>query len=55
MTNEEIDKQVKKTFDAFELCENIKDHAIAANMAIFVILAEIAKRLPEPKGEGAKE
>jgi hypothetical protein len=49
MTNEEIDKQVKKTFDAFELCENIKDHAIAANMAIFVILAEIAKRLPEPK------
>jgi len=55
MTNEEIDEQVKKTFDAFELCETTKDHAIATNMAIFVILAEIAKRLPEPKIGEAKE
>ena len=48
MNNKEIDDYTKTCFDEFAKMEdNRTDQKIAVHMAIFAILVQIAKRLPE--------
>lgn len=52
MNNEEIDAYAKNCFDQFETMEdNRTDQKVGVHMAIFAILVQIAKRLPEAKEE----
>ena len=54
MTNKEIDRYRDRCFDLWD--EDKTEMTIEKVLAgVFAMLGEIARRLPEPKGEGAKE